>query len=240
MKVIILNAGIGKRLQPITNKMPKCLIEISKNLTILDYQLKNVIECKLNDLIILTGAFEDKIKAYIRKNYSSLNVQYIYNPKYEKTNYIYSMYLTKDVIDDDIILFHGDLMFSNLLLKKIIKSKLSNCVLINKKLRPKKDFKAYIASDRVLKIGVNIFGPNSAFLAPLYKLTITFFKKWLNQIEKFVLANRLNVYAEDALNEILKQVILKPLYFNEKNCMEIDDFEDLNLIRNLMKNGRFP
>jgi len=236
MKIIILNAGIGKRLQPITKKIPKCLIKISNNDTILDLQLKSLIKYNLTEIIILTGPFEKKIKDYIRKNYPKLKVQYVHNPRYERTNYIYSLYLTKEMIDDKVILFHGDLIFSDLLLKNLIKSKYSDCVLVNKEISPpKKDFKALLINDRVEKIDINIFGSRTAFLAPFYKLSREFFLNWLNQIEIFIKNNQVNLYAEDALNEILNKVSLKPIYFNTLFCMEIDDFEDLNRARSIFK-----
>ena len=55
MKTIILNAGIGKRLLPLTKDKPKCLIKLDNSMTILDLQLQNFIQCELNDIIMLTG-----------------------------------------------------------------------------------------------------------------------------------------------------------------------------------------
>ncbi|MFX1495669.1 MAG: sugar phosphate nucleotidyltransferase, partial [Promethearchaeota archaeon] len=120
MKAIILNAGIGSRLRNLTENNPKCLIKITNDETILDLQLKNLILCNLMDLVMLTGPFEEKIKDHISKNYPTLKVQYIHNPIYEKTNYIYSIYLLKDFINDDVILLHGDLIFSILSLEQIL------------------------------------------------------------------------------------------------------------------------
>jgi phosphoenolpyruvate phosphomutase len=108
-------------------------------------------------------------------------------------------------------------------------------VLVNKEIPPpKKDFKALIINERVVKIGVEVSGPESAFLAPLYKLTNQFFKSWLDQISAFVNDNKVNCYAEDALNEILNQLNLKPFYINDLSCKEIDDFEDLNNIKEIL------
>jgi len=232
MKVIILNAGTGKRLGSLTKHNPKCLIKITDKETILDLQLKTFNECNLVDLVMLTGPFEDKIKTYISENYPTLNVQYMQNPVYNKTNYIYSIYLLKDVINDDVILLHGDLIFSKLILEQLINSKEKNCVPVNKEIKtPKKDFKALIVNEKIIRIGVDIFGPNCAFLAPLYKLSKQFFKIWLNQIEKFIKQNKVDCYAEDALNEILDKLDLKPIYIDDIGCMEIDDFEDLEVIK---------
>ena len=236
MKAILLNAGMGKRLGYLTKNNPKCLIKINDKDTILDYQLKNLIKSNLKEIIMPTGYFEEKIKNHVKINYPTLNIQYINNPIYYKTNYIYSIYLLKNVIDDDVILLHGDLIFSNILLEEIINSKDINIVLVNKEIPPpEKDFKALIIDEKIIKIGVNVSGSNSAFLAPLYKLTKQFFNVWLNQIEKFINKNRVNCYAEDALNEILYKLILKPFYFQNKICKEIDDIKDLELIIKYLK-----
>ena len=236
MKVILLNAGMGKRLGYLTKNNPKCLIKINDKDTILDYQLKNLIRCNLKEIIMPTGYFEEKIKNHVKINYPTLNIQYINNPIYYKTNYIYSIYLLKNIIDDDVILLHGDLIFSKILLEEIINSKDINIVLVNKEIKPpKKDFKALIIDEKIIQIGVNISGSNRAFLAPLYKLTKQFFNAWLNQIEKFINDNRVNCYAEDALNEILDRYILKPFYFQNKICKEIDDIKDLELVKKYLK-----
>jgi len=238
MKVIILNAGIGKRLAPLTNKLPKCLVKISDDNTILDHQLKNIIKFGFRDFIIPTGPFEEQIKNYIKENYPSIKVQYINNPLYDKTNYIYSLYLAKETIDDDVLYSHGDLIFSENLVKLLLDSKDSDCVLVNKEIPPPvKDFKAIILNDKINKIGVNLFGENTAFLAPLYKLSKEFMIQWLTHIENFVKNNRVNCYAEDALNEILDIRQLKPCYYNEF-CVEIDDHEDLEGVKNYLSKNK--
>jgi phosphoenolpyruvate phosphomutase len=234
MKVIILNAGIGKRLAPFTNTLPKCLVKISENDTILDHQIKNIIKFGFRDFIIPTGPFEEQIKTHIDENYPNINVQYINNPFYSKTNYIYSLYLAKEIIDDDVLYSHGDLIFSENLVKLLLDSKDTDCVLVNKEIQlPVKDFKANILNDRITKIGVNLFGENAAFLAPLYKLSKDFMIQWLFHIENFIKNDIVNCYAEDALNEILEILLLKPCYYNEF-CVEIDDHEDLEGVKNYL------
>lgn len=227
---------MGKRLGYLTKNNPKCLVKINDKDTILDHQLKNLITSNLKEIIMPTGPFEEKIKNHVKTNYPTLKVQYIHNPLYHKTNYIFSVYLLKNIIDDDVILLHGDLIFSKVLLEEIINSKDFNCVLVNKEIPPpEKDFKALIIDEKIIQIGVNVSGSNSAFLAPLYKLTKQFFNTWLNQIEKFINDNRVNCYAEDALNEILNKLILKPFYFQDKICKEIDDIKDLEFIKKNFK-----
>lgn len=237
MKALILNSGRGKRLRPLTEDKPKALIKIGDK-TILGYQLDNLIGCNIKNIIITTGPFEDKIKMYVGEKYPVINVSYVNNPKYETTNYIYSMWLTKELIDDDIILLHGDLLFEKKLLERMINEECENCVLVNREIKaPKKDFKAVIENNRVVKIGVAFSGVNAFFSAPLYKFSKSDFLYWLVEIEKFIIEGDVNSYAEDAFNKISDKIILSPLYFDAELCMEIDIKEDLEIAKNMINLG---
>ena len=234
MKAIILASGIGKRLRPLTYEVPKPLIKILEDKTILGHQLDNLIGCNIKNIIITTGPFEDKIKMHVKEKYPDLKVSYVNNPKYETTNYIYSMWLTKKLIDDDIILLHGDLLFEEELLEKLINKECENCVLVNRKIRaPEKDFKAVIENNRVIKIGVEFSGENAFFSAPLYKFSKSDFLYWLEEIGEFFQKGDVKSYAEDAFNKISDKIMLRPVYFDDEVCMEIDTREDLEIARNL-------
>ena len=237
MKAIILASGEGKRLRPLTDNLPKPLIKIGDK-TILGHQLDNLIGCDITNIIITTGPFEDKIKEHVKEKYPDLNVAYMNNPKYETTNYIYSMWLTKGLIDDDIILLHGDLVFDKKLLERLINEKCENCVLVNRKIKPpEKDFKAVIENNRVVKIGVEFYGENAFFSAPLYKFSKSDFLCWLDKIEEFIERGDTKSYAEDVFNKISDKIVLRPLYFDDEVCMEIDTEEDLEKANNLVRNA---
>jgi len=238
MKAIILASGRGKRLLPLTKNIPKPLLKVG-NRELLGRQIKNLIEYKVNNIIITTGPFEAKIKKYIKKNFPETNVIYVKNPKYRSTNYIYSMWLTKKFIDDDVILLHGDLLFEKSLLGKLINRE-GNCVLVNKKIKlPEKDFKAVIENDRVVRIGVEFFGKNAYACFPMYKFSKQDFLFWLNKIEKYIEKGEVKIYPESVLNEISDKILIHPLYFSEELCMEIDTKEDIEIAEHMYgeKNG---
>jgi len=229
MKALILASGEGKRLRPLTYNIPKPLLKILEDKTILDYQMENLIGCGITDIIITTGPFEDKIKAYLEKNFSAINVSFVYNPKYETTNYIYSMWLTKKNIDDDIILLHGDLLFEKKLLERLIAEN-GNRVLVNKKIEaPEKDFKAVVENSRVVKIGVEFSGENAFACLPLYKISKADFVFWINECEEYIAKGDVNIYAEKVFNEISDELLLFPLYFDDELCRGIDTEEELEL-----------
>lgn len=238
MKAIILNSGIGKRMKPFTDKNPKCFAKVNGE-TLLERQIRILKEYNINDFIITIGPFEPKIKNIIKNKFPKIKVEYIKNPLYESTNYIYSIFLAKDFINDDIILLHGDIIFEEELFGKLIGSKHPNCVLVNNWMKPpEKDFKGRIQEDTIKEIGVNVFGKNAFFLAPVYKLSKKSFNIWVDKIKEFINKGRTNEYAENAFNEISSKIKLYPLYFQKELCMEIDNFDDLRLAEKLFVRGK--
>jgi len=234
MRAIILASGKGERLYPLTKNTPKSLLRI-KNKEILGLQIESLVDCRIRDIVITTGPFENKIKKYVKNNYPSVNVFYVNNPKYDSTNYIYSMWLTKNFINDDIILLHGDLLFEKKLLKRLTTGKV-NHVLVNKKIKPpKKDFKAIIENEKVIKIGTKFFGKNAFACFPMYKFSRKDFLFWLDEIEKYIKKREVNIYAENVFNEISDKILLYPIYFDDEMCMEIDTEEDLRKAAQIIK-----
>lgn len=232
MKAIVLNSGTGKRMGELTKDKPKCLVELNDEETILDRQLKSLIRYKITKILITTGPFEEKIKDHVKTNFPKLKVEYVYNPKYASTNYIYSLFLVKGIIDGDIILMHGDMVFEDSVFQRLLDSKEQNAVLVdNKSEPPEKDFKGRVQDGIIKEIGVNVFGENCFFLAPIYKLSKKSFILWLQEMEKFVARGEVNVYAENAFNNISSQLKLRPVYFGDELCMELDTKDDIEIAR---------
>ncbi len=238
MKIVILNSGIGERMGSLTKKNPKCLVKINGG-TILGHQVRNLTNNGMNNIIITTGPFENKIKNFMKNKFPKLNIVYINNPKYAVTNYIYSIHLLRNFIDDDIILLHGDMIFEESVLKKLINSKYRNGVLVNRTIAPpEKDFKARVENNLVKEIKIDISGKNCFFLAPIYKFSKKYFQLLLREIEKYVRNKKTNIYAENALNNLLEQAKIKPIYFRDEFCMEIDNPDDLRIARDFFRKFR--
>jgi choline kinase len=232
MKAIILASGVGRRLRPLTDQYPKSLLRVGGK-TLIDYQLEALEKHGICDIVITTGHLSKKLEDHVRKT-GAASIQFVHNPEYERTNYIYSLWLTKGLVDEDIILLHGDLLFDSVLIQKLLEAQ-GNRVLVNRyMLSPEKDFKALIKRGRVVRIGVNLSGPGTFFCAPLYRFSKADFLLWLDKIEDFVRQGKVDCYAEDAFNEISAEVLLRPLYFKEF-CVEIDTKADLEKTRRYLQ-----
>lgn len=231
MKAVILNSGIGSRMGILTENNHKSMVEIKDGITLIEHQIITLREAGIGKIVITTGHMESKIKEYLDCKFNDINIQYIYNPRYLDTNYIYSIYLSLNKLNEDIVLLHGDLYFDRDILELIIKSK-ESCVVVDSMLPlPEKDFKAQILGDRVTEIATYINGDDCISCQPLYKLKIQDWKVWGKQITKFCEEGKVNVYAEEALNEVLEKIELRPLDIEGRLCMEVDTIEDLNLLK---------
>jgi len=231
MKAIILSAGIGSRLMPETQNVPKALLKLNGK-TILDIELQNLTSSGIKDIIIVTGHKHAMMEQYIAEKHPALNITLVKNQEFETTNYIYSIWLTKELIDDDIILLHGDMVFEGDLLEKLLDSPSENAALINNVIEPpEKDFKAIINDGVVKKIGVDCVGENAFFCAPIYKFSMADFSMWLAEIDTFVINCNVACYAEDAFNSIADEIKLSAVYYGSEFCMEIDTPEDLNIAK---------
>ncbi len=232
MKVLILNSGTGSRMGKLTENCPKCLLEINCGETVLSRQLKAVERSGIKDVIITTGKYTDAIKEQCGL-FSALNIILVENPLYDLTNYIYSIYLARQYLDDDIVLIHGDLVFDRQLFDYVLEKKTTSLCLVNKDIElPEKDFKGRIKNDTVKEISVDIFDDDCYALFPFYKLSRQCMRLWLEEITAFVEREETKVYAENALNNIAENLNIKAVNLNGHYISEIDTPNDYNRVRN--------
>ena len=226
MKALILNSGLGHRMGVLTSEHPKCMTEISSKETILSRQLRLIAGAGIEEVVMTTGYFDDVLVKYCESLDLPLHFTFVNNPLYDKTNYIYSIYCAKDVLDDDIILMHGDLVFENCVFDAVVVSPYS-CMTVSSSLAlPEKDFKAVIQDGKVVKVGIEFFQDAMA-AQPLYKLKKEDWKVWLARIVDFCENDNRKCYAENALNEVSASCDIRPMDFKDNLCAEIDTPEDL-------------
>ena len=130
---LILAAGYGNRMKPFTNKRHKSLIEVAGN-TILGMIIESLIYYGIENYCIVTGYKSEEIIEFVSKKFKNINVNYVYNNDFYKTNNIYSVSLALNELDtnDDIFLIESDLIFKKEIIKTLFNSKYENAALISK------------------------------------------------------------------------------------------------------------
>jgi histidinol-phosphate/aromatic aminotransferase/cobyric acid decarboxylase-like protein/choline kinase len=121
MKAIVLVAGMGTRLKPLTNDMPKCLTTVNGK-TILDNALEILEKQGVEETVLVIGYLSNKIRERISDRFGKMRISYVENDIYSKTNTSYSLWLAlKDLnVKDSLLILEGDVFFEEQLFKKFV------------------------------------------------------------------------------------------------------------------------
>jgi L-glutamine-phosphate cytidylyltransferase len=116
---LLLAAGLGSRLAPLTDAVPKCLVSMS-GVPILE-RLVRSLDCHgFERLVIVTGYKAETIRDYLGESFGGIAIEYIVSPLFETTNNIYSLWLARHVIDEPFLLVESDLVFDEQLLAEML------------------------------------------------------------------------------------------------------------------------
>ena len=113
MKAILISAGKGTRLLPLTEELPKCLMPLNNDITVIEQQLRVLFSANIKDIIIILGY---KVEMVEKKIFSlpfinKMNINIIYNPFFDVSNNLISLWMARHFMDDDIITINGDDIF---------------------------------------------------------------------------------------------------------------------------------
>ena len=238
MQAIILAAGMGRRLGEYTKDNTKCMVPVN-GVPLIDRLLGPLSRLKLDRVVIVVGYEGGKLVKHIGELYTDLNIEFVENPVYSRTNNIYSLWLAKDYLQqDDTILVESDLIFDDVLLSMLIDNPFPNLALVSK-------YETWMDGTMVrIDSDCNIvnFVPKDAFdysNAGKYYKTVNIYKfikefstrKYVPFLEAYTKAVGNNEYYENVLRIIsfLNSSDLKALPVTNAKWYEIDDKQDLDI-----------
>ena len=230
MIALLLNSGRGTRMGGETREHPKCMCRLDETDTIISWQVRLLQENGITEAVVTTGPFADMLREHLEGLHSGIRFHYVPNPDYASTNYIYSMYLARDILQDDVISLHGDLVLEPDVMRMVCQSPVS-CGAVDGTLPlPEKDFKAQLLDGRIRAIGVDRFGEDCVASQPAYKFLKKDFQRWMQEIERFVRRGETGCYAENAFNAAWEEIPLMALDVKGMLCSEIDTPEDHRVV----------
>lgn len=238
MQAVILAAGMGRRLGELTGDNTKCMLEVN-GVKLIDRALECLAEHNLSRIVLVVGYKRENVMRYVGDSYKGIEVVYVENPIYDKTNNIYSLYLAKDyLVAEDTLLLESDLIYEPSVVRRIVENDYPNLALVDKyeswmdgtvvmlndecKIKnfiSKRDFK-YSDIDRYYKT-VNIYKFSKEFSTTHY---VPFLKAYCQALGR-------NEYYEQVLKVItlLDDSPLKALPLHGEQWYEIDDIQDLDI-----------
>ena len=239
MQAIILAAGMGKRLGKYTKDNTKCMLPVNGE-KLIDRTLTILSHLNIKKVTIVIGYKGENLKNYIGDKYNDqLDIEYIDNPIYDKTNNIYSLSLAEDkMMEDDTILFESDLIYEEDIVRKLVENPWPNLALVAKW--------EYWMDGTVVKIDKNnnilSFVSKDMFdfhntqeyykTINIYKFSKEFAKeKYIPFLNAYCKAWGNNEYYEQVLKVLtfLNRTDLKALPIANEKWYEIDDVQDLDI-----------
>ena len=238
IKAIILAAGVGSRIRPLTDNCPKSLLKINGK-TILEMMLSHIQACGINEVVFVLGYLQNQIKDYVKTQFPDLIVQFITNEKYEVTNTGYSLMLTKDFVQDStFIKFDADVVFDINILTSLIASEYDNCLCIDKNINlDAEEIKVIIKDDnRVVKASKTV-NPVDAIgeSIGIEKISGETARTLFNELELMMKDEQYHQeYYEAAYERLIeKDVPFHALDISGLKWTEIDTQEDFMLAENI-------
>ena len=117
MKMIIVAAGQGTRLRPLTDEKPKCMVEYEGK-PIIDYIIEAAQETNITNIAVVNGYKKEVLEKYL-DNY---DIKFYTNENYSNTNMVATLFCAKEFMDDDLIISYADIIYKPEVLKKLIDS----------------------------------------------------------------------------------------------------------------------
>lgn len=123
MRAIILSAGQGKRLHPLTAELPKCLLPVRGAEPVLEVQLRALAACGVSEASVLVGFGAQRVEHFLREHpLPGIRVQTVYNPFYATTDNLVTCCWARSEMQGDFLLLNGDTLFETAVLKRLLAS----------------------------------------------------------------------------------------------------------------------
>ncbi|MGE0824519.1 MAG: NTP transferase domain-containing protein [Candidatus Binatia bacterium] len=123
MKAIILSAGQGRRLLPLTAELPKCLLPVEAGATVLELQLRALAQCGVQQAALMVGFAANHVERFLRTTpVPGVDVYTRYNPFFATTNNLVTCWLAAQEMTEDFILLNGDTLFEPEVLRRLLLS----------------------------------------------------------------------------------------------------------------------
>jgi len=229
MKGVILAAGRGRRMAPISDSIPKCLMDFDGR-SLLAWYIEALQFVGISDIAIVVGYRKDQIVAETHAIAPKPTFQWITNDQFSRGS-IYSLWLAQAAFDDDMLIMDADILFPKVFLTRLLNSKHANALLIDQTVT-QSDEECMVVTDsgRVRSItktpppGAASHGEGVGFL----KLALPYTKYIIEALSPYIANGNLDVEYEHALDEFFNKVYVGYEEIGTLPWIEMDSTDDRN------------
>ena len=226
MKALILAAGKGTRLAPISDNIPKAMVPVNGT-PILVKQVENLLKNGIRQIAVVVGHQGAVIKELIKERYSFIHI--IENLDYSRTNNMYSACLAKDWIrQSPFIMMNGDVFLDSSIIREVLENDEPNLVCVDKGRYMEESMKVREQNGRLIEIAKTI--PEELALGvsiDVYKFSDTAGDTFFHKCSEYILEKcNSGLWSEVAINDSFKLHRFAPCFISGR-WWEIDTLEDL-------------
>jgi len=230
---LLLAAGTGSRLQPLTDDLPKCLTEINET-PILERLVRSLRAWEFERLVVVVGHLDGCVRDFLDSSKSGLDVQYVRSPKYRTTNNIQSLWAARHAIQEPFLLLECDLVFDEVLLGEMLEP---DRIAVSRILPWMNGTTVSLDhSRRVIRFHMGRDQPPDQPPDELTHKTVNMYSfsraSWhrvTRRLERHISAGRVNGYYEAVFAEMITEgdLSFEAVFFDDQRWYEIDTLEDL-------------
>ncbi len=228
MKAIIFAAGVGQRLQAVTQGKPKCLVEIGGR-TLLSRNVECLNQLGVHHIALVVGFAQDQIRDTMATEFPSREIRWVVNDQFIRGSII-SLWIAREEMDDDVILMDADVFYAPEILARLMRSSQSSALLMDETVKQKSE-ECMVAAQggRVLSLSKTLpavheeAGEGVGFL----KVQKRDLPALLRSVQFYIDADKLDMEYEDALTTFFQDVPVGYEKIGGLPWIEIDFPEDV-------------
>lgn len=238
MTYIILAAGKGQNLEPLTLSYPKTSYNLDEKTTVLQHTVRSI-RCydKDAEIVVVTGYLGDRIKEELIDD----NVKFVNNPFYETTNSISSVWFARDYLErENVAILHGDIILDDYLVENyLVKDTDYPYVFVDSSVDKPGAYNAVIKDGQVMVMSRKLekFDAKYCCVTKLDAVSARLVKK---EIDTMINSNMYNLYFEDSMVQMImfQNFELQSIDVCAHNWSEVDSVDDLLTAQNIHKNSK--
>lgn len=236
---IILAAGKGSKLQPLTLKYPKTSYKLDESTTVLQRQIRAIRRYDIDaEIVVVLGYLADAV----RKELSEDNVKFVVNPFYEVTNSISSVWFARDYLErENVTIVHGDVVFDDYLIENRLVGVTDHpYVLVDSSVVKPGCYNCVTKNEQILVMSKKLENFNAKYCC-MTKLDPVSSRLLKQEVDSMIHSNMYDLYFEDALVQMIMfhdfQLFCEDV--NGHVWSEVDEVDDLLRAQEIHRNSEF-
>lgn len=244
-RAILLVAGRGRRIGPLTDERPKCLLDV-EGASVLERALSALAASGVREVALVVGYRWEQVREVAGDRFAAMNVYYVHNERHRDTNTAYSLWLARQFMSCDLLLVEGDILFDAETLIQILDCADGESVWGAVSVAPGRNEGILLErtdSDHVRRVEL-VRDPERRDSSLGFKcagiqlLTTPLAETFRGKLEGVIGAGQRRLFGDLVLGEALKEHPMRLCSLDGARWAEVDDFEDLRAARCLFGASR--